>query len=301
MSTNPLNRERSKPEIQGEDVADRLAGLGKQISTKLGEVELATRRADPGEAAKLNKSVAELRALVSLQAALQDSLAEYVEGQVAERTRELASLSSFLQLHSEREKAALARELHDALGGVLTPAKMDLSWLEHRLGNDPDFRDRILRLSATIGQGIDLKRRIIENLRPSLLDHLGLASALQWYVEEQCRGSSLECRLHISDKLERLPADLEITLYRIVQECVTNTVKHAKARRIELRVDRTEIGLNLEIADNGLGIADLAQARTRSHGLPGMIHRVRSVNGTFEMHSQPGKGTRINVFVPLDK
>lgn len=301
MSANPLIREPSKPEIQGGSVADRLAELGKQISLKLGEVELALKGAELKDAERLNKSVAELRALVARQAALQDSLAGQVEGQVAERTRELASLSNFLQLHSEREKAALARELHDALGGILTPAKMDLAWLESRLGKDPEFRDRMLRLSGMIDQGIDLKRRIIEDLRPSLLDHLGLASALQWYVEEQCRNSNLECGLHISDKLERLPADLEIMLYRVVQESVTNIVKHANAKRLDVRLDRTETGLKLEVADNGLGIVDLEQAKTLSHGLAGMIHRVRCINGTFEMHTQPGKGTRIDVFVPLDR
>lgn len=299
MSTHPLIREPSKSEIQDADAAGRLAELGAQISLKVAELELALKGANPEQAGKLGKSVAELRALVSRQAALQDSLAEQIESQVAQRTRELASLSSFLQMHAEHEKAALARELHDALGGILTPAKMDLSWLESRLGDDPDFRDRMRRLSGMIDQGIDLKRRIIENLRPSLIDHLGLASALQWNVEEQCRGSHLDCRLHISDKLERLPADLEITLYRVVQEGFANIVKHAKASRVELKVDRTSGGLEIVIADNGVGIADLDRAKSRSHGLAGMIHRVRCINGNFEMHSLPGKGTRIRVFVPL--
>ncbi|MGZ5032233.1 MAG: sensor histidine kinase [Usitatibacter sp.] len=299
MSTHSLIREPSKPEIQDAGVAGRLAELGEQISLKLGELELALKGANPEQADKLGKNVAELRALVSRQAALQDSLAEQIESQVAQRTRELASLSNFLQMHAEHEKAALARELHDALGGILTPAKMDLSWLESRLGNDPDFRDRMLRLSRMIDQGIDLKRRIIENLRPSLIDHLGLASALRWHIEEVCRDSHLDCRLHISDKLERLPADLEITLYRVVQEGVTNIVKHAKASRVELNVDRVSGGLEIVIADNGVGIADLDRAKSRSQGLAGMIHRVRCINGVFEMHSQPGKGTRIRVFVPL--
>ena len=230
----------------------------------------------------------------------QASLAEKLESEVENRTSELSSLSAFLQTNSEREKASLARELHDELGGILTPAKMDLSWLQGRLGGTPEYGERMNRLSKLIDQGIDLKRRIIENLRPSLLDHLGLASALQWYVDEACKAANLQCNLRISDSLERLPSDLEIALYRLVQESVTNIVKHAKAKTIDLTVEREPRGLRVTIADDGVGIADLEAAKKLSHGLAGMSHRIRSVRGTFDIHSHSGNGTRIDVFVPLE-
>jgi len=238
--------------------------------------------------------------LVLEETRTQASLAERLESEVDGRTRELSSLSAYLQTNSEREKAKLARELHDELGGILTPAKMDLSWLQGRLGNSPEYAERMGRLAGLIDQGIDLKRRIIENLRPSLLDHLGLASALQWYVDEACKASNLQCNIRMSDNLERLPADLEIALYRVVQESVTNVIKHARAKRIDLSVDRTAKGLRVEIVDDGVGIADLEMAKKLSHGLAGMSHRVRSVHGTFDIRSQPGHGTRIDVFVPLE-
>src|SRR5262249_51213408 len=151
---------------------------------------------------------------------MQSNEAERLESEVEKRTGELSSLSAFLQTNSEREKAALARELHDELGGILTPAKMDLAWLQGRLGGDPEYGERMNRLAKLIDQGIDLKRRIIEDLRPSLLDHLGLSSALQWYVDEACHAANLQCELHIAADLERMPGDLEIALYRIVQESV---------------------------------------------------------------------------------
>jgi signal transduction histidine kinase len=222
-----------------------------------------------------------------------------METRVADRTEELSSLSAFLQTHSEREKASLARELHDALGGILTPVKMDLAWLETRLGADPQYGERIRRLSALIDQGIDFKRKIIETLRPSLLDHLGLASALSWYVDEACRDARIECRLKISERLERLPPDLEIALYRLVQESVTNIVKHSQAKHLDLALERTDSGLRLVVADDGVGIADLENAKRSSHGFAGMMHRVRAVAGTFKLKSRPGEGTRIEVFVPL--
>lgn len=211
----------------------------------------------------------------------------------------LDSLSNFLQTQAEREKALLARELHDSLGGILTPVKMDLAWLESRLGPEPQYTERMKRLNALIDQGIDLKRRIIENLRPSLLDHLGLASALQWYVDDICRAARLDCKMRISERLERLPGDLEIALFRLVQESLANTIKHASAKAVDLAVDRTETGLRVCICDDGVGIADPDRARSLSHGLAGMMQRVRSVGGTFDLITQPGRGTRIEVFVPL--
>ena len=231
---------------------------------------------------------------------LQSSVAGRLESEVEKRTGELSSLSAFLQTNSEREKAMLARELHDELGGILTPAKMDLAWLQGRLGNDPEYGERMTRLANLIDQGIDLKRRIIENLRPSLLDHLGLASALQWYVDETCKSANLECNLRISSDLERLPGDLEIALYRLVQESITNVVKHAHAKHLDLTLERGATGLRVIVADDGVGIADLERAKKLSHGLAGMSHRIRSVHGTFDVKSHPGHGTRIDVFVPLD-
>ena len=97
-----------------------------------------------------------------------------------------------------------------------------------------------------------------------------------------------------------MPGDLEIALYRLVQESVTNTVKHAHAKRINLAVERTPKGLRVTISDDGVGIADLETAKKLSHGLAGMSHRIRSVHGTFEIRSHPGHGTRIDAFVPLE-
>ena len=282
----PLPRKPADKPMASPGTVQPLADLAERIAAKLAQAE---GQAPP----EVRAILAEARALLAEQGKLQSALEE--------RSRELASLSNFLQTHSEREKALLARELHDALGGILTPVKMDLSWLESRLGNDPEYSDRMRRLSALIDSGIDLKRRIIENLHPSLLDHLGLASALQWYVEEACRDAGIECSLMVSERLERLAPDLEIALYRLVQESVNNIVKHAGAHELELTLERTDEGLTVEVADDGVGIADVEKAKRLSHGLAGMMHRVRSVGGSFDVHSQAGKGTRIDVFVPLQK
>ena len=232
---------------------------------------------------------------------LDDLDAAELRGMVARLRSEnssLASLSKFLQMQAEREKAALARELHDQLGGLLTPAKMDLSWLEERLGGDPQYAPRLQRLSKLIDEGIDLKRRILEALRPSLLDHLGLATALQWHVDDACKAANVACKLAFSEQVGRLPADVEITLYRLVQEIVRNVVQHSRAKSLDLDLAPAPGGLRLSIKDDGVGIDDV-EAALRSHGFSGMQQRVAGLGGTFDVVSAPGKGTKIEVFVPL--
>jgi len=267
-----------------EQVASRVAGLDSDLKSVLASCASADR------ADRVKAQWEDLTALVRKQ--------KEMLGDIGRRTRELASLSAFLQTHYEQEKARLARQLHDELGGILTPAKMDLSWLESRLGGDAQYRERMARLAALIDQGIDLKRRVIEELHPSLLDHLGLAAAVQWYVDEVCGAAKLESRVTVS-KLERLNPDLEIALYRIVQESVTNAVRHSQATKIELVVERTPQGVKLSVLDNGVGIADLDRARKASHGLVGMTHRMRAINGTLDISSRKGEGTKVEAFLPL--
>jgi signal transduction histidine kinase len=278
---------------------ERLIDIGALIAAKLDELQVDLARMTGPDADSVRRRTAEVQSLVARQLSLQSTLEQGMETQVADRTQELSSLSAFLQTHTEREKASLAREIHDALGGILTPAKMDLAWIETRLASDPQFGERIRRLSALIDQGIDFKRKIIEALRPSLLDHLGLASALSWYVDEACRDAHIEARLKISERLERLPPDLEIALYRLVQESVSNVVKHSRAKHLDLTLERTDLGLHLVVADDGVGMASFDDAKRSSHGFAGMMHRVRSVAGTFQVKSKPGEGTCIEVFVPL--
>ena len=289
----------AKPQMQqeagtraGNDLSS--ASAEERISAALAALEHALPHGDGPESMRTRQVLRELRELLAQQSAR-------AESNVAERTRELSALSNFLQTQGEREKALLARELHDSLSSILTPAKMDLAWLDARLGSNPEYAERLRRLGALIDQGIDLKRRIIETLRPSLLDHLGLAAALHWFVDETARANGIECRLQVSETLERLSPDLEIALYRLVQESTGNIVKHSRAKAMELTLEREARGLRLVIADDGVGIGDLERARKLSHGLAGMMHRVRSINGTFDVTSDAGKGTRIVVFVPLDK
>src|SRR5579864_5559322 len=164
----------------------------------------------------------------------QEELAQLVE----QRTAELSELSTHLQTVAEQEKAALSRELHDELGGLLVAARMDLSWLQERLGsNDPEVREYFARVQQALQSGVDIKRRVIESLRPTLLDNLGLVPALRWQVADYCARAGLKhVEQYPSDEL-RLTPQASIVVFRIVQEALTNVLKHARAHTVEVAIE----------------------------------------------------------------
>ena len=224
--------------------------------------------------------------------------AKDLESLVEARTRELSALSTHLQELSEKEKSELARNLHDELGGLLTAAKMDLSWLQSRV-TDPALQDRLAQLGAVLDEAMDLKRRVVEDLRPSLLDHFGLPTALRAYVESACVKAGLRAELALPEDGAPMPRDIAIALFRIVQEGITNIIRHAAARSVALRFALEPDGCQISLSDDGRGF-DTSDPKFRwSHGIPGMRQRVRALGGQFEIESVPGAGTTLRVSIPL--
>jgi signal transduction histidine kinase len=224
---------------------------------------------------------------------------DLLEQQVTARTEELSSLSSHLQESSERDKSRLARDLHDELGGILTSAKLDVAWLQgHSKNADPEIVPRLARLSQVLDEAVDLKRRVIESLRPSLLDHLGLSAALNWYVGEACTKAGLQVELKTPVDDQRVPPEIAIAMYRIVQEGVTNTIKYAEASSVRITVRREANVWKLLMDDNGVGIANF-QADSLSHGIAGMRQRTRALGGRFQLRTSPGAGVAIEATFPV--
>jgi signal transduction histidine kinase len=223
--------------------------------------------------------------------------AKDLESLIEARTRELSALSTHLQELSETEKSALARNLHDELGGLLTAAKMDLSWLQSRIP-DPALQERLTQLGAVLDEAMDLKRRVVEDLRPSLLDHFGLPTALRAYVDAACAKAGLRAQITLPEDGPPMPKETAIALFRIVQEGLTNIIRHAEARSVCLRFDLERDTCRFTLSDDGRGF-DAADPRFRwSHGLMGMRQRVRALGGRFELESAPGAGTTLRVTVP---
>ena len=225
-----------------------------------------------------------------------------LEQLVIERTKELSDLTAHLQTVAEREKATLARDLHDELGGLLTAAKMDLSWLQGRAnGKEPEAHSKLAALGEALDEAMDVKRRVVENLRPALLDHFGLATALRAHFEETCQKAGIGLTARISDDFEQLPQDLAIALFRVCQESLTNILKHAKAENVELDLALDPNNYRIMIVDDGVGIAAERLEGTRSHGLVGMRHRIDSLGGAFTIGMNPPHGTRTEVSVPRER
>ena len=221
-----------------------------------------------------------------------------LESTVARRTRELSDLASYLTNAREAEKAHLARELHDELGSLLTAARLDASCLLRSLGTNAgtDIQARFRRLLDTLGSGITIKRRIIDGLRPPLLQGLGLVEALRALAED-LRGE-FDLKLQLPDEDIPCPEEQSLAVFRIAQEAITNIRKYARARHVEVGLQLVGPELRLWIADDGRGF-DPASPQLNRHGLAGMQHRVQMFAGLFSLTSAPGQGTRVEVRMPL--
>jgi signal transduction histidine kinase len=242
---------------------------------------------------------ADIRRRRLLDAELSD-VKQHLEQEVISRTRELMELSTHLQNRAEREKAGLARELHDELGGLLVGARMDISWAEQHLAkNDPDLRLRLNRVQQNLAAGVDLKRRIIEELRPTLLDNVGLFAALRWQLKETCGNAGLACTQSYPDEEPRFIPEAAIAVFRIAQEALDNILKHASARSVSLSVGIDDTTLGMRIVDDGAGIPSARSMAIDSHGLASMRHRARALGGRVDIRSGEGGGTAVTVQIPL--
>ncbi|MGA0610923.1 CHASE3 domain-containing protein [Caldimonas sp. KR1-144] len=221
-----------------------------------------------------------------------------LESEVESRTRELTELANHLQTVREDERSHLARELHDELGGLLTAAKLDVARVKNRLGpaTSPEVAERLAHLVKSLDAGIALKRRIIEDLRPSSLSNLGLNPALQILCAEFAKRSEIQVDTRLDEV--RLPPNRALSVYRLVQEALTNVAKYAQARRVEVSLEAADGRVVVRVTDDGRGF-DTAGLRSGGHGLAGMRFRMRSAGGAMVLSSAPGRGTVIEATLPL--
>jgi len=216
--------------------------------------------------------------------------------QLTDLAQQLTELAQHLQTAREDERSRLARELHDELGALLTAAKLDAARIKSRLGQSaPEATERLNHLNDLLNNGIALKRRIIEDLRPSSLSNLGLLAALEIQAREFAERSGIEvdCRLEPVS----LKPSVELTTYRLVQEAFTNIAKYAQARRVEVTLSTRDGKAEISVSDDGVGF-DPRHRRPSAHGLLGMRYRVEAEGGRLVLESSPGRGTRIRATLP---
>jgi signal transduction histidine kinase len=247
--------------------------------------------------ARLVRSYARSREQEAEESAEREAMLERI---VRRRTQDLSELSTQLQLVSEKERAALSRELHDELGGLLIAARMDVSWLEEQLASaDVEVQAHFQRVHDTLQAGVDLKRRVVENLRPTLLDNLGLLAALRWQVADICRRGDLHYVENYPTQEFAWVPEASIAIFRIVQESLTNVIKHAHAQNVEIVVAIQDQWLLISVKDDGVGLPLDRRRALRSHGLAAMRHRASGLGGQWRIIRGAECGTEVEVRLPL--
>jgi signal transduction histidine kinase len=240
------------------------------------------------------------RLRLSAERALQYSN-DQLENLVTARTEQLSVLSRHLIRVSEEEKARLARELHDEMGANLTAIGMYLANVGEQLKEShPEQAAALGCARATLVETVQLKRRIVEDLRPSLLDNMGLAAALHSYCEDFGRATRLDCEALVENEVDSAGPMQAIALFRIAQEALNNVAKYAQARHVVVHLAREGEGVALEISDDGIGIPPDAMRRPKSHGLLGMRERALLLGGSLKVErGVNGVGTCVQAWVPL--
>jgi signal transduction histidine kinase len=222
---------------------------------------------------------------------------EHATLQLAWSEKRLAELTEHLHQAIEQERAAIAREIHDDIGGALAAIKFDLAWIQ-RHHDDAPTHQRLETASTMLQQAIGASQRIMRNLRPAILDQ-GLEAALEWLLQEFEKRTGIETLGLISPIQNTISKPVELTAYRTAQEALTNISKHAQCTAV--RVELSDLGQNLmlEVTDNGRGMQPSDHDKPASFGIRGLRERARNVGGWLDVSSATGAGTSITLTIPL--
>jgi signal transduction histidine kinase len=222
---------------------------------------------------------------------------ERADRELDESKQRLRELAQHLQTSIEQERVAIAREIHDDVGGSLTALKFDLAWIA-RHSDSADVLARVNSALETVTLAIDSSKRIMHNLRPAILEQ-GLVAALHWLATRFEKRTGIDCMIRLPAEAAELPAGVPLVAYRTAQEALTNISKHARATRVQLDLSLAGGVLSLEISDNGRGLREDDLAKTRSFGIRGLHERASTVGGWVEL-SSGAAGTTMILSVPLN-
>ena len=220
-----------------------------------------------------------------------------------ERSREqLRNLSAHLQVAREKERTRISRELHDELGQSLTALQMDFSWLDKHFSRKTDtLREKARRMSRLVDTTIESVHRISKELRPILLDDLGLTAAMEWHIQDFQKRSGVRCDAYLECDDSVIDKDLSTALFRIFQEALTNIARHADATGVRIKLSREENEICLEVTDNGRGIPPEQVGDSKSLGIIGMRERAHLWGGRVCLSGKCGKGTIVTVKIPVSQ
>lgn len=217
------------------------------------------------------------------------------------REFESSALIAHIQTAAENQKALLARELHDELGGLLVGAVMDLAWAEQHLSAAAtDVRQKLVRARQTLSAAIDLKRRLIEDLRPTLLDNVGLFAALRWHVQATCNLASMTCTISLPDEEKRFVPHVPIALFRIVQEALAVIIAQAHPAATDFSVAVADGSLIIRFVSLRAATDDAADTAIEPHALAAVRYRTNALGGVFDYNGEPAQDIGVTATFPLD-
>ncbi|HLX11560.1 MAG TPA: response regulator [Bacteroidota bacterium] len=229
-----------------------------------------------------------------------------MEEELKNSNRQLRALSVHLQSVREDERTQIAREVHDELGQTLTGLRLDIAWLEKKIVGANFFNkefmvEQIQSMSKLIDGAIQNVRKIATELRPRVLDDLGLIPTLEWQTSEFRQRTGIECIFRSNVDEISLDSDRATALFRILQESLTNVARHSNAKRVSVSLQHRRDSVILEIMDNGVGIQNTNPATVTSLGLLGMRERAEAFGGSFSVTGIAGKGTTVTVKLPISR
>ena len=206
-------------------------------------------------------------------------------------------LNQHLNEIREEERALISREIHDQLGQSMTALKLDLNLMHKYVGSSPEAMSKLESMIELVSNTIKDVQRISSDLRPGILDELGLVSAIEWYCDEFEKRTGIKCKLKL-DNSDYGDSQINLTFFRVLQETLTNVIRHAKASSVSIKLHQLNKGATLTIQDNGIGIPEEKIESPKSLGLISMRERVRQFNGKIDISSKKGHGTNLTIFIP---
>jgi signal transduction histidine kinase len=224
------------------------------------------------------------------------------EEELKRSSMQLRNLSHRLQSLREEERTLIAREIHDELGQQLSALQIDLTWLEDQVpANKRNVRARIRTMEGLVDTIIRSVQRIATELRPSLLDDLGLSAAIEWQAKEFKKRTGIECKVFLNKEEIKPTRDRSTAIFRIFQETLTNVLRHAQAKKVEVYLIEKSSQLVLEVRDDGRGIPESRIGSPKSLGLVGIRERANALRGNLQISGLPGGGTTVRVELPFSK
>ena len=240
----------------------------------------------------------------AVQRALRERKERHERQQAEEKLRltneQLRALTGYLQKVREEERTRIARQVHDELGQALTGLKLDISWIAQRLPKDSrTLVQKAKAMSTYIDSTIQTVRRISTELRPGVLDNLGLIAAIEWQAREFQLRTGIRCTATTTVTETMWSPDFSTVFFRIFQETLTNIIRHANASEVNVTVTMEDNRLVLTIEDNGRGISEAEASSAKSIGLIGMRERAALLAGEVDIAGKPGEGTTVTVRIPI--